>query len=195
MGWNQAQVYERNWWINATDQHTWERAKGDLVAGFIRVNNGRPVHTIIDIGSGPFSILQRVLVRSGTALDPLDFGTLEEGYWSSGIRRLIKRAEDLTLEDGHWDEAWIYNCLQHVEDPEQVLDAAREVADLVRIFEWINIEPYPGHLHKLTSERLQSGFQGWNTHLECVGKLNSSGLCGEFFVGIWEKDRLSAGVI
>jgi hypothetical protein len=195
LNWVEAQKYERNWWLTSSDQHAWEQSKADLVAGFIRIDQGSPNHSIIDIGSGPFSILQRVSVKSGTALDPIDFGPLEAGYHRCGIRRLIKRAEDLSEADGHWDEAWIYNCLQHVENPEAVLDATRVVADLVRIFEWVNLEPYPGHLHKLTPERLRNGFQTWKAHLECTGKLNSSGLCGEFFVGIWEKDRLSGNVI
>ncbi len=195
MDWTEAQVYERNWWLTEVDQHDWEQSKSSLVAGFIRVSHGRPNQRVIDIGSGPFSILQRVPVGAGTALDPLDFGPLEEGYRRAGIRRLIKRAEDLSEDDGHWDEAWIYNCLQHVESPERVLNAARKVADLIRIFEWINFEPYLGHLHKLTPERLQDGFQDWHSHLECVGTLNSSGLCGDFFVGIWEKQQLSEWVI
>ena len=195
MNWAEAQVFERNWWLVAVDQHDWEQAKADLVTGFLRVGNGRPNDHVIDIGAGPFSILQRVPALSGTALDPLDFGSLEEGYRRRGIRRLIKRAEDLTVGDGHWDEAWIYNCLQHVEDPEQVLSASRAVADRVRIFEWININPYPGHLHKLTVERLRRGFLTWNVHLESSGRLNSSGLCGDFFVGIWERGQLSNGVI
>lgn len=195
MDWNEAQEYERDWWLTAIDEHVWEQSKSDLVAGFIRLGSGRPTSTVIDIGSGPFSILQRVPVRSGTALDPLNFGPLEAGYLNHGIQRLIKRAEDLSSEDGHWDEAWIYNCLQHVDSPEKVLGSAQEVADLVRLFEWINVEPYQGHLHKITPELLHDSFQNWHAHLECTGKLNSSGLCGEFFVGIWEKETLSEGVI
>ncbi len=195
MNWTEAQIYERNWWLTEINQHDWEQAKSDLVAGFIRVSEGRPNHRVIDIGSGPFSLLQRIPVKSGTALDPLDFGHLEEGYQHVGIHRIIKRAEDLSKNDGHWDEAWIYNCLQHVESPERVLNAAKEVADLVRIFEWVNIQPYLGHLHQITAEQIRSAFRDWRTHLECVGALNSSGLCGDFFVGIWEKDRLSGEVI
>lgn len=195
MNWKEAQAYELDWWLNAVDQHNWEMSKADLVAGFLRVSEGRLNKDVIDIGSGPFSILQRLPVHSGTALDPLNFGPLEDGYQRLGIRRLIKQAEDLSPEDGHWDEAWIYNCLQHVESPQKVLTAARAVADLIRIFEWIQVDPYEGHLHKLTPDLLRDGFQNWRLHLEYSGKINSSGLCGDFFVGIWGKENLSDGVI
>lgn len=193
--WRQAQEYERNWWFSSTQQHPTEQAKSRVVAGLICVANGRPNHAVIDIGAGPFSLLQRLPVKTGTALDPIDYGPLEAGYRRLGIRRLIKKAEDLTPEDGVWDEAWIYNCLQHVEDPGQVLKAVGTIANLVRLFEWINMPPCQGHLHELHSEAIREAFTGWQIHAEFEGRLNSSGLYGRFFVGIWEKTGLSDSVL
>ena len=123
-------------------------------------------------------------------MDPIHYGDLEDAYATKGIRRIIKSGEDLTpLTDGHYDEAWIYNCLQHVKDPQKIIENALALADTVRIFEWTYITPYIGHLHELTPELLSAPFQkaGWHTLMTTTGLLNHSGLEGNYFMGIFCK--------
>ena len=62
------------------------------------------------------------------------------------------KGEDLNEEN--WDEVWIYNCLQHVDDPEKIIKNALKAGKVLRLFEWINIPPHPGHPHELTEEKL-----------------------------------------
>lgn len=189
--WAEAQLWERNWWMTARKHHASEIVKNSFVAKMMFLQEGVPEKTVIDIGCGPLSLLQRLPVKSGAALDPIHYGDLEELYKPNGIKRIIKCGEDLSEEDGLYDEAWIYNCLQHVKNPTQIIENALKVAKMVRIFEWTYIKPYTGHLHELTPELLSKPFHtaGWNTLMTTKGFLNHNDLNGHYFMGIFAKDK------
>jgi ubiquinone/menaquinone biosynthesis C-methylase UbiE len=188
--WEKAQEWERNWWLNTPQQYRVEIKKGDIVASWLGIKNS-PALSVIDIGCGPFSILQRVQVGFGCAVDPINYGPLELGYTTTGISRVFCRGEDLSdmLPGAAFDEAWIYNCLQHVEDPTAVLGQAIRVAKRVRLFEWINLPPYTGHLHTLTIPMLMAPFReaGWHTDFHFQGVADADGLNGEFYVGVFSR--------
>jgi SAM-dependent methyltransferase len=188
--WRKAQIFEKSWWLCARNQHATELEKGGIVARLMMVDSGVPTKTVLDIGCGPFSLLQTVPSKSATCLDPIHYEDLEQQYVDKGIRRLYKCGEDLTVEDGTFDEVWIYNCLQHVKNPTSILNNAISVGKTIRIFEWIHIPPYEGHLYELTPQLLKRPFnqQGLTTVIETQGFLNSSGLNGQYFMGIYSKD-------
>jgi len=187
--WKSAQEWERNWWMTYRNQHPAEITKNSFVSKMMFLNEGVPDSSVLDIGCGPLSLLLRVPVKRGVALDPIHYGDLEEEYDKKGIQRLVKRGEDLTVEDGMFDEAWIYNCLQHVEDPTKIIENALTVSKVVRIFEWTHIKPYKGHLHELTPALLTEPFikSKWHTLMTTTGFLNHSGLNGNYFMGIFSK--------
>lgn len=188
--WIDAQHWERNWWMTNRNCHKGEIEKNEYVAKMMFLHDGCPEAKVLDIGCGPLSLLLRIPVKEGVALDPIDYGDLEESYKLKGIKRLIKRGEDLNLEDGNFDEVWIYNCLQHVENPQLILENAIKVGTKVRIFEWINIKPYKGHLHELKSTLLMEPFKNarWKTLMSTTGTLNNNGLHGDYFMGIFSKN-------
>lgn len=187
--WRKAQQWEKNWWMTARNQHPVEIEKNKYVAKLLNIDEGLPDRTVIDIGCGPLSMLLRVPVKEGYALDPLFFDDLEAAYFQKGIKRLVKPAEELNIKDGKFDEAWIYNCLQHVKDPTKILQNAIAVADRVRIFEWTHIPPYEGHLHMLTPELLSKPFQdaGWKAQHVATGFFDHDQLEGNYFVAIFTK--------
>lgn len=191
--WQKAQQFEKNWWMNARQYHSQEIVKGDIVGRLMLVDKGVQ-KSVIDIGCGPFSLLQRVPVGGKcVALDPIYYDDLEKEYERQGVERLVKCGEDLSPSDGTFDEAWIYNCLQHVKDPLKILENAMNVSSTVRLFEWTHIPPYEGHLHELTPEVLVFPFKKnrWNTVMETRGFLNHSGLNGNYYMGIFSKDSPS----
>lgn len=188
--WEDAQIWERDWWLNNPEQYRAEIKKGDIVAAWMGIRN-MPTAAVVDIGCGPFSLLQRVSVRAGYAVDPNDYGPLEIGYKIAGVNRVLCRGEEMVshLPAEQFDEAWIYNCLQHVEDPAAVINQAIQCAKRVRIFEWINIPPYPGHLHMLTAQSLAQPFALARCHVDFsfIGQADFDGLNGEFYVGVFQK--------
>jgi hypothetical protein len=106
--------------------------------------------SVIDIGGGPVSILLKCSNRGRAVVaDPGVFPDwVLARYEHVGIEYWRTDGEDIS---GYtFDEAWIYNVLQHVRDPALVIERARELASTIRIFEWIDIDPYAGHPHLLT---------------------------------------------
>ena len=186
--WKDAQAWERNWWLNNPGMHSFEISKGDAVAKFLQIGDVSS-KSVLDIGCGPFSLLQRIKARVAFALDPIDYGPLEEAYARQGITRLIIKGEDLGDNYGTFDEAWIYNCLQHVEDPDKILRNAIAVSSCVRLFEWINLPPCPGHPQMLTLPLLCRPFEdaGWKRDLLINAVADFGGLNGPFCVGIWRR--------
>ena len=137
--------------------------------------------SVIDIGGGPVSILLKC-VNKGRAVvaDPGEFPqwTLDR-YLACGIEYWRTNGED--IEGYSFDEAWIYNVLQHVTDPAKVIAAARACAKTVRIFEWIDIPPYEGHPHMLTRQELELhlGAPGF------VSQISEMGAVGRAFYGVF----------
>jgi hypothetical protein len=88
-------------------------------------------------------------------VDPLEYPKWTyDRYSAKGIDCLVFRGEDV-IEEGY-DEAWIYNCLQHTDDPELIIKNALKSAKTLRIFEWVNIPPHDGHPIELTKEKLDA---------------------------------------
>ena len=75
-----------------------------------------------------------------------------------------------------FDEAWIYNVLQHTENPKKVIENAQRVANTIRIFEWVNTGINIGHIHNLTESKLNEWLGGYgkvetfNGQWNCYGK-------------------------
>ena len=82
---------------------------------------------ILDIGGGPTSMLLKCkdLVK-GKVIDPIQYPK-----WT--MMRYLMKNIDIEIIPGEdaveygWDEVWIYNCLQHVKDPQKIIENAKEI--------------------------------------------------------------------
>ena len=98
-------------------------------------------------------------------------------YSLAGISLFSMAAEEF-LPDRHvYDEAWIYNCLQHTEDPGLIVRNALEGSKIVRVFEWINTRVNEGHPHSFTEESLDEMFRGVGKTEVLNGQANCYGSC------------------
>lgn len=117
--------------------------------------------SVIDIGAGATSLLLKSHNYSKAyAVDPLmdKFPSwVSDRYKSVGITPIALCGEDV---DTSWqfDEALIYNCLQHTKDPEVIIHKALRIAKTVRIFEWVDVPSDDLHPHILTEENLNKWF-------------------------------------
>jgi hypothetical protein len=140
-------------------------------------------HSVIDIGGGPVSLLLKCVNRGhAIVVDPADFPSwVFERYRHCDIELWHGKAEE--IEGGpRYDEAWIYNVLQHVEDPELVIRNARASAEIIRLFEWVDQEPRPGHPNLLTEELLN----GWLGGTGFVANVNENGAVGRAYYGVFK---------
>jgi hypothetical protein len=136
---------------------------------------------IVDIGGGPVSMLLKS-PDTGRAcvVDPLTVPAwVTSRYADAGITFLNIPAEHFTLDTypDRFDEAWIYNCLQHTDDPGLIIRNALENSRLIRIFEWINTRVNDGHPHSFTEEWLDDALGGHGKTERLNGQANCFGDC------------------
>lgn len=180
-------AYEKSFWGNCANTIEEERKQYAYAAemglpihprGYIEHFSGKRV---LDIGGGPVSLLLKTPGVIGTVVDPLPYPTwVYMRYDAAGIASRVAPGETIADPMDSFDEVWIYNVLQHVDDPEAILRHALRVAPVIRLFEWINLPAYPGHPQALTEARLNAG-------------LNAIGRTGRMentdFYAIWLKTR------
>lgn len=183
---------EQSWWGDCTNtyheeqkQLVYARQMG-LAADW---NTGHPPtfhldgKSVLDLGGGPASLLLKT--EGGgrmTVVDPCPYPAwVEARYMAKGIRLLTEEAEGYRRRYGH-DEAWIYNVLQHVRDPQAVIQTALDMSDRLRIFEWIQVPTDELHGHFLTRENLEE----WIGTRGQVARFDESGAVGLAFFGIFE---------
>jgi hypothetical protein len=184
MSWEDDQEFERAWWGDCTNTFT-EETKQLTYAYKMGLtcysNNGKwPCYnlegkSVIDIGGGPVSMLLKCENRGFCKVaDPCDFPTwVVNRYTESQIAYIHTAAEELLW--GESDEVWIYNVLQHTQDPELIIKNARNLAPVIRIFEWIDLPPHEGHPQELKEEDLNkwlgdTGTTEWLNENHCYGR-------------------------
>lgn len=183
--WEVAQQNERGWWGLEPGPH-WEEEVGKQQT-YARLMGLPPdldlgAKTILDVGCGPVSMLLRARHGGGVGIDPLTMSAETEAkYAAANIELFNSKAEDFDAAsfrppEKRFDEAWMYNCLQHVEDPDKVMAMLAESADTLRIFEWINVPADTWHPHTLTVEQFKRWLptERWNFSIWNVGELRLS---------------------
>jgi glycosyltransferase involved in cell wall biosynthesis/SAM-dependent methyltransferase len=132
---------------------------------------------ILDVGCGPVSLLQRSHHGKSRGVDPLAVNeATRKRYRDADVEFLNIKAEDMPV-DQIFDEAWLYNVLQHTDDPKLILSKVCRSARLVRIFEWIDLGVCPGHPQNLTEELFSSFFEtpDWTVEVWNIGFLKGFG--------------------
>lgn len=185
--WHDAQHDEKGWWDTCANTY-WEETKQLVYARLMgisfREDERGPYfidlgeRSVLDIGGGPVSLLLKASKLSRrTVADPCAYPAwVGERYAAQGINYQRVKGEDvdtITVEV-KYDEVWLYNCLQHVDDPEKIIRnavGALKPGGVFRIFEWINTPTNTAHPHTLTREQLDKwiGQQGSTVHLSETG--------------------------
>ena len=193
--WHDAQHDEKGWWDTCANTY-WEETKqfvyARLMGIMFQADERGPyfidLHDkdILDIGGGPVSLLLKASKNSRrTVADPCDYPAwVGERYKAQGIDYNQIKGEDVDTitKDVKYDEVWIYNCLQHVDDPEKIIQNAKNAlksGGVLRIFEWINMPTNTAHPHSLTKESLDA----WIGQSGGTASLSESGCFGEVYFG------------
>jgi len=169
--WENAQVHELKYWGNCYNYRTWcEFSKGEMYAREVGLfddygDNGElnmRGKSVIDIGGGPVSMTLRCFNAGHlVVVDPCN--------WPKSVRRRYGRyeielvkipAEELSPGFGFFDELWMINLLQHVQDPALVVEQCKPLAKVIRVFDWLNIPLDDCHPHVLTAEGILNWFSG-----------------------------------
>lgn len=207
MTWKDEQHFELNWHGNCVNSF-WEETKqqvyakrmglkADMVLGKYPVYDLKGI-SVLDIGGGPVSMLLKcVNLGNVMVIDPCNYPKwIDARYEEAKIQYKRIKGEDLfagNKEDTRYvgenamffDEVWIYNVLQHVDDPKLIIENARKVSKIIRIFEWIDNGVSLGHPHDL-KENLLNEWLGGIGHVE---HLNESGCHGKAYYGLFKGNK------
>lgn len=175
--WESAQQFECDWWGTEPGPHWQEEiGKQQTYARLMGLPDdlNLKTKTIIDVGCGPVSMLLRATHGGGLGVDPLTMSEATKArYAEANVELHHGKAEDFAPARC-FDEGWMYNCLQHVDDPDKVMKMLLRSAVAVRIFEWIEMPIYPGHRHTLTIDQFQRWLPSdvWSYLIWNVGELS-----------------------
>lgn len=166
--WQRHNDYERRFWGDCRNT-LGEQLKQEIYAKYMGLYRQYPSRwrwnfdlkgkSVVDIGGGPVSLLLRCSNFSkAVVVDPCPFPQwVLERYRLGMVEFVQQRAEEYEPPQ-RFDEAWIYNVLQHVQDPEKVVRVARSAARKLRVFEFIETPIKEGHPHSFTKEDLDAMF-------------------------------------
>ena len=192
MDWDVDQQWESDWWgkcLNTYGEETKQLVYAQKM-GLERFHDGKSPYNfsvkgrVLDIGGGPTSILLKCPEVFGTVVDPCSYPKwVHDRYELANIRYLKLAGEDIGYVD-EFDEVWIYNCLQHTQDPEKIIKNSFRAAPIIRIFEWVDTKITMGHPHSFAKDVLDS-WLGGNGKIET---LNGEGTCrGKCYYGIFTR--------
>lgn len=139
--------------------------------------------SILDIGSGPTSMLLKTInLVKGKVVDPIAYPKWTvDRYAMKNIEVAVDIGEN--IDDAGWDEVWIYNCLQHAQNPEKIIANAKKAGKVLRFFEWIDIPAHDGHPHMLTEELLNQ----WIGSTGGTCTLAQNGCYGRAYYGVFNQ--------
>jgi len=190
--WVKENEWERRWWGDCVNTHDEER-KQLKYASFMGLDQFKQVipnrnqgfefdlkgKSVLDIGGGPTSLLLKCTnFNKAVVIDPGNFPAwIKKRYETHNVELKIEFAEEICLEE--FDEVWIYNVLQHVVDPDEILRKAKKIGKIIRIFEWLNTGISDGHPFSLTKEWLDKYFSGTVKNMN-----NEEGLYGDAYIAV-----------
>ncbi len=167
--WDKAQEFEKAWWT--TSRNTFgEEVKQLFYAkkmglDVLNYGQGKVIdchnQSVCDIGGGIVSLLLKAKNLSfGAIVEPMPLvGWGYMRYLQVGLNVIVEPAETVKLT-GIYDEIWIYNVLQHTQDPKAIIENAKKHAKLIRIFEWLDTPPHDGHPQTLRQKDLDKWLGG-----------------------------------
>ncbi len=195
MTWDKDQQFEADWWgscVNTYGEETKQLTYAHRMGLKIVPDGGHwPVYdmegrSVVDLGGGPASMLLKCKNVKGAVVDPCPYPEwVRSRYEVVGIGYMRAPAENFygLHATERYDEAWIYNVLQHVKDPAKIVANARACTRLVRIFEWIDFPPHLGHPHELKEHKLNE----WLGGVGRTEQMNENGCHGRAYYGVFKQ--------
>ena len=192
--WEKAQEFETDWWGDCLNTYGEEEKQIFYAAkmGLKWHHNGKSPYNIdlagasvLDIGGSVSSLLLKCVNRGVvTVIDPMPIPQWAIDRYESGDMFFINmKGEEIQADyEDIYDEVWIYNVLQHTDDPKLIIKNARAIGKIVRIFEWIGIKDEHGHPHELTEKKLNEWLGGEGQ----TEKLNLPTLRGTCYYGVFK---------
>jgi len=200
--WATAQQHERAYWYPKTDalhaeRRAEEAARQAWYAGLLFVDLARPA-SVIELGAGPQGLLTRTRQARAArlvAVEPMPLRPDDAARYDAAGAALwtvpVEALADSFPRMDPFEEVWMTNLLQHVEDPARVLGIATRLATRrLRLFEWLEEPVSIVHLHTLHADAIgaQLAAAGFTPEYLTEGQATSCGRWSQRFVaGLWRR--------
>jgi len=203
--WKNANIGESEYWqIFTAEAETLKQQEQYMEALYIKHDYYHAPDTslnmsnlkALDVGGGPVSILLRTNKLRGNQHSGIDVGVVIDPliitehqklrYKYYGLNFIQDQAENINkyfLEKGYFDECFIYNCLQHVENPLKILDRISFVSKKIRIAEPLYIPKDKLHIHTFDENYFNNYFTSDKYQTEYLA-IQQIGSCNHY-VGIF----------
>lgn len=173
--WQKENDWESTWWgecFNTYGEETKQLAYAKMMGLGVSSEVQHPYYdlegkSVLDIGGGPVSLLLKCVNRGRSVVaDPLTIPHWAlDRYRAADILFKNVQAERL-IEDACFeseeifDEVWMYNVLQHTQNPQLIVENARKLGKVIRFFDWIDTLVEPGHPQILKEKDLNEWLHG-----------------------------------
>ena len=164
--WKHAQEEEASFWgncVNTLGEELKQTVYAEHMGLYFSHDGNTPFNlnmygkSVLDIGGGPVSLLLKTKNCSRkVVVDPMKMPEwVLDRYTSAEIEFYNLPGETINEGIGSvFDEVWIYNCLQHTQDPKKIIDNAKKLGKKLRIFEWVEVPINDAHPHTITKLQL-----------------------------------------
>lgn len=116
---------------------------------YLQINPDLQEKDIIEIGPADFSALDYCHNHGNCyIIEPMPSSLLRNTCDKAGFTLLTKPAEEIDFPKV--DEVWLMNVLQHVLDPNIIIDKAKKASKIIRFFEPIEAGKDKAHHHEFT---------------------------------------------
>jgi len=206
--WNTAQKHEAGYWGNCNGAVAWgEFVKHEMEAREMGLFSDygdecaelkMQGKSVLDIGGGPVSMTLRCYDAGQlVVVDPCNYpSAVRRRYDRHGINFVRAAGEDLDglflSDETTFDEVWMYNLLQHVQDPEKIVrNALARIGPTgcLRMYEWLWIPTDACHPHSLTPEGLLKWLAGAHAVKIAQPRMTEYGCNASAFVGIFTNPK------
>ncbi len=113
--------------------------------------------SIIEVGPADYPALEYCINYSKCyVIEPMPSSHLANLIIGKPIKLITEKAESFKFPE--CDEVWFMNVLQHVQNPDKIINNAKKSAKLIRFFEPINYPTDKMHLHKFSLDWFKKHF-------------------------------------
>ena len=155
--WYEAQIAERACHtFNRQEGYDHYRASYQKVFAYLGMQTDQQGKSIIEIGPADFPALAYCSNYKGTIVEPMVSGHLNASCNDLRISLIARPFEEVNVPIKE-DEAWLFNVMQHVIDPDLFIAKCKSAAKTIRFFEPVDYPTCAYHPHTFT----QQDFERW----------------------------------
>ena len=138
---------------------------------YLDINPDLQGKSVIEIGPGRISSLLFCKNFSKSyVIEPTEYDGIEHLYRDTNIEILKQRAEECEMPKV--DEVWLLNLMQHVQDPDKLIESCKKAAKVIRFFEPVDVPTNNEHPFCFSREDFVSYFGDCVKEYVSIGEPN-----------------------